>query len=181
VSQSNHGPAGARNCGVRLAMSGLIAFLDHDDLWVPNKLELQHNLFCRHADALVVLGFTQVVSSKESEVEPSHLIPLAAPRLYPHFQSAVFKKDVFDRVGPLDESMRFGEDIDWFLRAWEAGARVIVHEEVVTLYRRHAGNATNRQDAAYRHLLLAIKRSLERRRNADGVRSLPDFLAGVIR
>lgn len=43
INQKNSGPAAARNKGVQKATGEWIAFLDADDLWLPNKLELQIN------------------------------------------------------------------------------------------------------------------------------------------
>src|SRR5689334_25157413 len=52
VSQSNHGVAHARNRGVQLATGDTIAFLDHDDVWRPRKLERQQ----RHLGSKPELG-----------------------------------------------------------------------------------------------------------------------------
>ena len=41
ISQENAGVAAARNAGWQLARSALIAFIDADDLWAPNKIERQ--------------------------------------------------------------------------------------------------------------------------------------------
>lgn len=51
VSQPNQGVAGARNTGVRLVSGTLVAFLDGDDLWHPDKLDAQVRAWRRHPDA----------------------------------------------------------------------------------------------------------------------------------
>jgi glycosyltransferase involved in cell wall biosynthesis len=50
--QANHGVAAARNELCRLANGDLIAFLDHDDLWHPKYLEVQHNAFLKNPAAV---------------------------------------------------------------------------------------------------------------------------------
>ena len=42
--ENNSGPSFARNVGVKSARSDYIAFLDSDDVWLPNKLEVQHKI-----------------------------------------------------------------------------------------------------------------------------------------
>src|SRR5439155_15687014 len=49
VSQANAGLSVARNEALRRSTGGLIAFLDHDDLWEPRKLERQVPLFDRNS------------------------------------------------------------------------------------------------------------------------------------
>ena len=61
VRQPNKKIAGARNTGIREAKSELIAFLDHDDRWFPNKLERVMAEFDAHPDADLVCGHENVV------------------------------------------------------------------------------------------------------------------------
>ena len=56
--------------------------------------------------------------------------------------AGVFRRSVFDRVGLFDESLRFSEDQDWFLRAREVGVDIAVLSDVTLCYRLYAGNMT---------------------------------------
>lgn len=56
VSQKNAGPSKARNEGIELAQGELIAFLDSDDIWIPEKLSLQIELYNRFAQPPVMIG-----------------------------------------------------------------------------------------------------------------------------
>ena len=51
LSQSRQGAPAALNTGLRRASGEFIAFLDHDDLWLPNKLETHLACFDAHPDA----------------------------------------------------------------------------------------------------------------------------------
>lgn len=51
--EKNHGPSHARNEGIKLAMSDYIAFLDADDSWHPEKLEIQFRWMKLHPDVVL--------------------------------------------------------------------------------------------------------------------------------
>ena len=61
IKQENKKIAGARNTGIRAAEGGLISFLDHDDLWFPNKLERVMAEFDAHPDADLVCHDENIV------------------------------------------------------------------------------------------------------------------------
>jgi glycosyltransferase involved in cell wall biosynthesis len=165
------GAAAARNAGVRASSGDVLAFVDHDDLWTAGRLGRQLETLARAPAVDLVLGLTQRVRD-----EAGTLVPLGPPAAEMSLGGALFTRAAYDRVGPFDEARRFDEDVDWFLRAREAGVSARLHPELVQLYRRHARNATNDRTQDVRAFLAAIRDSVARRRGADGsVRSLPDW------
>jgi GT2 family glycosyltransferase len=84
---------------------------------------------------------------------------------------------VFDKMGWFDESLRYCDDWDWFMRAREKGITMITHPEVVLLYRRHDQNMTNETDLGNLHFTRMLKQSLDRRRrqNRGDAKSLPNL------
>lgn len=65
IKQENKKIAGARNTGIRAASAELISFLDHDDLWFPNKLAQVMAEFDSHPDADLVCHQENVVKNGE--------------------------------------------------------------------------------------------------------------------
>ena len=168
LHQSNQGPAAARNRGIEHAQGSLIAFADADDLWPEGKLHVQLPYLIRDAAIEIVMGrIQQVRLSGEEFAEPAFSVNLG---------SAVIRKSVFERVGLFDETMRYSEDVDWFMRAREGGFAIMTIDAVTLLYRQHEQNMTRGKSTSELNVLKALKRSLDRRRDGSGsAAALPAF------
>jgi glycosyltransferase involved in cell wall biosynthesis len=169
LHQTNQGPAAARNRGIEQAQGSLIAFADADDLWPAGKLESQLPLLIKDPQIDIVLGrIQQVILSEAHEFgETAFSVNLG---------SAVIRKSVFERIGLFDETMRYSEDVDWFMRARESGAAIVTIDAVTLLYRQHEQNMTRGKSTAELNVLKALKKSLDRRRERTGsAAALPNF------
>jgi glycosyltransferase involved in cell wall biosynthesis len=178
--RSNGGPAAAYNMGLKMARGDVIAFLNSDDLWAASALESRLARLTSASETEpavdIVLGLTQrvvVTRGGTGCVPPDSALPPWASML---FASAVFRKSVFEEVGLLEESLRFGEDVDWFFRAREYSVPMAFIKRITLLYRLHQGNMTNDTRVRDVYFLKAIKRSLDRRRRAGRgrIQELPD-------
>jgi len=73
---------------------------------------------------------------------------------------------VFDVIGNFDEEMQYNDDVDWFLRVKEQGMKLFHQDVVVQYYRRHKNNITNFHQENQKYFMLALKKSLQRRKVA---------------
>ena len=176
LHQTNQGPAAARNRGIEHAQGDLIAFADADDLWPTTKLDLQLPYLINDPKIDILLGRIQQVLLSEAADGQTQSEDFAEPAFSVNLGSAVIRKSVFDRVGLFDETMRYSEDVDWFMRARERGAAIVTIDAVTLLYRQHEQNMTRGKSASELNVLKALKRSLDRRREQTGTASaLPTF------
>jgi glycosyltransferase involved in cell wall biosynthesis len=167
------GAAAARNAGIAASRGDVVGFLDHDDLWTTGSLARRLATMARTPAVDVVLGLTQRVRE-----ESGSRVPLGPPAPEWSLGAALIARGAFERVGVLDATRRYDEDVDWFLRAREAHVPARLHPELVQLYRRHETNATRDRAGDVRAFFGVLRDSIARRRAADGsVRALPDWPA----
>ena len=123
LRQANKGVSAARNMGIASTSSRFIAFLDSDDLWLPDKLSTQIAFFDAHEDALICqTGESWMrngvrVNPKNRHRKFSGDIFQGSLALCLISPSAVMlRRSLFEEVGVFDESLPACEDYDFWLR-----------------------------------------------------------------
>jgi len=152
VDRDNGGQAAALNSGVAHVRTDLIAFLDHDDEWIPGKTQRQLDLLT-NTGADVVVGGVRNVTERDGEVIAEAQFP--ATRV---LGAVIARTRSVRSVGPFAESTDHHCIIDWWSRAEESGLIRVNDDEPVLLRRIHGGNSgVIHRDAARRDLLRHLR------------------------
>ena len=164
--QLNGGIGSARNKGVEESKGKFLSFLDHDDLWTPDKLSLQLQIFEEDPDLDMVFGHIEQFISPEFFDGPKAKLDEKS-RVLPGYNAntMLIKKESFLRVGLFDTRWnRVGEGIDWYARAMEQKLKNRLLPQILSRRRIHDTNTgiARRNDRI--EYVRILKAGLDRRR-----------------
>jgi glycosyltransferase involved in cell wall biosynthesis len=155
VKEERRGLSIARNAGIRASSQEWIGFLDADDWWAANKIELQWRAIQEFPDAALVSCDTYfvkegLVSQTGEEVLLSRwddmpeklilgkhcsFIPKVPgdilKRFFPNSPTAVLRRDVFSNVGFFNEELLYNDDLECFMRVMARYSMAVVEMPLV--------------------------------------------------
>lgn len=168
-SQAHAGPGAARNLGVSVAQGEFLAFLDADDLWLPNKLACQVAYLYEHTALAMVFGQVEQFISPELSPEQQPILPPRTMMAGVHVGAMLIHRASFDKVGPFATTWTIGEFIEWYSRAETAGLQAAILPQVVMRRRLHTTNLTRcTQDRRSDYLKILKIHLDEKRRHHTG-------------
>lgn len=171
LKQENRGVSAARNTGIVAARGSFIAFLDGDDIWLPNYLEVQVKRI--QADPTIDVLYPNVVlfgGSSETGEEFMTVCPSSGDVTFERLvlqecnvsNCSIARKETIVRAGMFDEALRSVEDFDLWLRVIKSGGRIAYHRDVLARYRRRSGSLTADPIWLSEHILEVLQKVQQR-------------------
>jgi glycosyltransferase involved in cell wall biosynthesis len=155
VSVSNGGVSRARNAGVSVARGTYIAFLDQDDLWMPEKLDRQIGQF--RSDGTLGISFTnESIIDDSGAVLREKVLTFTGKRnrgcvfrhlVFDNFiaiSSVMLRRELFLGIGGFDPQYSLAEDYDFLLKAVKK-VPVDYIDVPLLLYREHGESGTHKR------------------------------------
>jgi glycosyltransferase involved in cell wall biosynthesis len=124
IYKKNAGLAAARNTGIEHSTGEYIAFIDDDDLWYPNKLDVQVGILDKNLQLGFVCSQADVINAQSGEVmytlkkgwfNKENFESLYNENFIPVL-TVMMRRSCYEKLGGFDENQITGEDYDYWLR-----------------------------------------------------------------
>ena len=171
VCQYGEGFADAWNLGISEAKGELIAILDSDDLWVPDKLKLQAGHLAVHQDIQYTVGKVKFFLEEGCALPRGFKKELLEGEYVGHMPSnLVARSSLFSEIGGFDTGWSIASDLEWFTRARNRSVPMDIIPEVLLHRRVHDTNlsySVSGSPVFRKEMLKVLKQSIDFRNKKE--------------
>jgi glycosyltransferase involved in cell wall biosynthesis len=165
IYQARRGLANGRNIGIEAAQGELIAFLDSDDLWTPDKLNVQIHYLLKNPEVQYVNAWVKLFVEPGSSLRSRYTKEfLGRAHVGRTPGTLVARKSVFDLVGMFSADFSIACDVEWFKRANDHNIPAFIIPEVLLYKRIHNRNLSSNVKTNRREVLSIIKQTIRQQR-----------------
>ena len=158
--QRGEGLASARNEGISILGTDLIAFCDADDRWLPNSIQCRSDYLRRNKDCGAVAG-RAVTRTIDGHTIPPHRLDRLGKPVNGHTPGAVLiRRSLLPVTGAFDEGLRIAADSMWLARLIRSKIRFDFIEDIVLEKGIRADSLSADVDAYSQELLVVVKESI---------------------
>lgn len=162
--RENFGVAASRNFGISQAKGTYLAFIDQDDYWYPDKLELQIQVLMN--EPAFGYSLTRIRNHLVGDTEvpgwldPEQLIENPIGFLP---STLVVHRQIFTEIGIFTEDLVNASDLEWFVRARKAGIPVQILNQVLLQRNIHDDNCSHDNKTSKRELFSILQKKIKAR------------------
>ena len=167
IVQDNQGVSAARNRGVAASSGSWLAFLDSDDEWLPEKLEVQMQAAAAnpqfsliHSDEIWIRRGVRVNQMKKHRKSGGDIFLDCLPRCVISPSAVLLRRELFDAVGQFDESLPACEDYDLWLRICHQQEVFYIDKPLLKKYGGHEDQLSTRHWGMDRFRVKALDKLL---------------------
>ena len=166
LNQPHSGVGTALNLGLSKAKYEFIAFIDSDDLWTPNSLELQIAMLRKNPQASGTIGWLEEFICPSLTFRHAARFQPRAPQVAWINGATLIRRSLYEALGDLNTKLSMGEWIDWIARAKSEGFLFVTHQNIILKRRLHPSSLSIQRKKLPRDGMLDLVRlALDRRKS----------------
>ncbi|NTW51925.1 MAG: glycosyltransferase family 2 protein [Chlorobiaceae bacterium] len=161
ICQPNRGCGAATNAGIEKVTTPLLAFLDADDVWLPEKAKIQAAILASQPEVSGVCTRSRIFRGSLSGAATGEVFDLWGRT------TMMIRTEDARRIGDMiDPPGGRGDTVDWLSRGRDLGFVFIMHPEILAMRRIRPGSLSFGRDTEKdKGYLFALKRALDRKRS----------------
>ncbi len=160
--RQNAGVAASRNFGISQAKGTFLAFIDQDDRWYPEKLQLQMQVLLNDPEPgyVLTLMHNHLVETMQRPYwlnpellteDPVGLLP----------STLVVRRRIFAEIGIFTEDLVNASDMEWFIRAKKAGVQMRIVNQVLLQRNIHEDNCSSDNNTGKREMFSILRQKIK--------------------
>ncbi len=151
ISEPDGGQTNAINKGFALARGRIRAYLNSDDMLLPDAVENAVAFLRQNPDCDMVYGEAAFIDEHDREIGRYNTDEYSFERLMWDCcvcqPAAFWRREIADRIGPFDERVHFAMDYEYWLRIDRAGGRIMHLRRLLAASRVHSETKTQSRRA----------------------------------